>query len=53
LLDAPLRCAWARRIAPAPFPNRERLLRDCARPPFALERLELLDADHLVYRLPN
>ncbi len=47
------RCAWARRIAPAPFRNRERLLRYCARPPFALERLELLDADHVVYRLPK
>jgi hypothetical protein len=31
----------------------ERLLRYCARPPFALERLELLDADHVVYRLPK
>jgi len=31
----------------------ERLLRYCARPPFALERLERLDAEHLVYRLPK
>jgi len=29
----------------------ERLLRYCARPPFALERLELLDAERVVYRL--
>ena len=29
----------------------QRLLRDCARPPFALERLELLDAERVVYRL--
>jgi len=28
-------------------------LRYCARPPFALERLELLDAERVVYRLPN
>jgi hypothetical protein len=31
----------------------ERLLRDCARPPFALKRLERRDADHAVYRLPK
>jgi hypothetical protein len=31
----------------------ERLLRYCARPPFALERLELLDAERVVYRLPK
>jgi len=31
----------------------ERLLRYCARPPFALERLELLGHDQLVYRLPK
>ena len=31
----------------------ERLLRYCARPPFALERLELLDAERVVYRLPR
>ena len=47
------RCAWARTIAPAPFPNWERLLRYCARPPFVLERLELLDVDRVVYRLPK
>lgn len=28
-------------------------LRYWARPPFALERLELLDAEHVVYRLPK
>jgi hypothetical protein len=31
----------------------ERLLRYGARPPFALERLELLDAERVVYRLPK
>ena len=31
----------------------ERLLRYCARPPFALERLELIDAERVVYRLPK
>ncbi|MGB5736582.1 MAG: transposase [Thiohalocapsa sp.] len=46
------RRASVRRIAPAPFRNRERLLRYCARPPFALERLERLDAERVVYRLP-
>ena len=28
-------------------------LRYCARPPFALERLELLDAERVIYRLPK
>jgi hypothetical protein len=31
----------------------ERLLRYCARPPFALERLESVDEQHLLYRLPK
>jgi len=31
----------------------ERLLRYCARPPFALERLELLEDERVVYRLPK
>ncbi len=31
----------------------ERLLRYCARPPFALERLESLDEQRLLYRLPK
>jgi hypothetical protein len=31
----------------------ERLLRYCARPPFALERLERIDAQRLLYRLPK
>jgi len=31
----------------------ERLLRYCARPPFALEHLHPLDADHLVYHNPK
>jgi len=31
----------------------ERLLRYCARPPFALERLEAIDAHRLMYHLPK
>jgi Putative transposase len=31
----------------------ERLLRSCARPAFALERLEQLDAHRLLYHLPK
>ena len=31
----------------------QRLLRYCARPPFALERLEQLADDALIYRLPK
>ncbi len=31
----------------------ERLLRCCARPPFALERLAAIDAQRLIYRLPK
>jgi hypothetical protein len=31
----------------------ERLLRYCARPPFAAERLEALDAQRLIYHLPK
>jgi len=31
----------------------ERLLRYCARPPFALEHLHLLDAEHLIYHNPK
>ena len=31
----------------------ERLLRDCARPPFALERLELIDEQQVIDRLPR
>lgn len=31
----------------------ERLLRYCARPPLALARLERLDAERVVYRLPK
>jgi hypothetical protein len=30
-----------------------RLLRYCARPPFALERLEAIDAQRLMYHLPK
>ncbi len=33
--------------------GRERLLRTCARPPFALERLAAIDAQRLIYRLPK
>ena len=31
----------------------ERLLRYCARPPFALEHLQQLDAEHLIYHSPK
>jgi hypothetical protein len=31
----------------------ERLLRYCARPAFALERLQQIDAEHLVYESPK
>ena len=37
------------RIEGADLAGRERLLRYCARPPFALERLHQHDAEHLVY----
>ena len=47
------RCAWPRTIAPGPIRKRGRLLRYCARPPFALERLELLDAGPADYQLPK
>jgi hypothetical protein len=46
-LDAAVRVA-----APARA-SLERLLRYCARPPFALERLALRDAEHVGYRLPK
>jgi len=46
-LDAAVRVGAHERAGP------ERLLRYCARPPFALERLELLDAERVVYRLPK
>jgi hypothetical protein len=41
------------RIAAADRAGRERLLRYCARPPFALERLRELDCDRLVYDHPK
>lgn len=34
-------------------PGLERLLRYCARPPFALEHLQQRDAEHVVYRSPK
>jgi len=37
------------RIEAADRAGRERLLRYCARPPFALERLQQRDAEHLLY----
>ena len=37
------------RIEAADRAGRERLLRYCARPPFALERLRELDPEHLLY----
>jgi hypothetical protein len=41
------------RIEGADRSGLERLLRYCARPPFALERLEQLGHDQLVYRKPQ
>ncbi len=41
------------RIAAADRAGRERLLRYCARPPFALERLRQLDGEQLSYDHPN
>lgn len=34
------RCAWVHAIAPGLTRNKKQLLRHCARPPFALARLE-------------
>jgi hypothetical protein len=41
------------RIAATDRADRERLLRYCARPPFALDRLRELDPEHLVYDPPK
>jgi hypothetical protein len=41
------------RIEAADRAGRERLLRYCARPPFALERLRELDCEHLIYDPPK
>ncbi len=41
------------RIAANDRPGLERLLRDCARPSFAADRLEELDAQRLIYHLPK
>ncbi len=41
------------RIAGRDRPGLERLLRCCARPPFALERIEQVNEDRIVYRLPR
>jgi hypothetical protein len=41
------------RIEAADRAGRERLLRYCARPPFALERLRELDCEHLIYDHPK
>jgi hypothetical protein len=46
-LDASVRIEGADRV------GLERLLRYCARPPFALERLEQITDDQLVYRFPK
>lgn len=46
-LDATVRIEGADRA------GLERLLRYCARPPFALEHLHALDAEHMVYHNPN
>ena len=41
------------RIAGADRAGRERLLRYCTRPPFALEHWHQHDAEHLLYRIPK
>jgi Putative transposase len=41
------------RIEGADRTGLERLLRYCARPPFALEHLQQRDTEHLVYRNPK
>ena len=41
------------RIEGTDRPALERLLRYCARPPFALEHLQQLDAEHLAYHSPK
>jgi hypothetical protein len=41
------------RIEAADRAGRERLLRYCARPPFALDRLRELDREHLIYEPPK
>jgi hypothetical protein len=41
------------RIAARDRAGLERLPRYCARLPFALERLDLVDVQHVVYRLPR
>ena len=41
------------RIAAADRAGRERLLRYCVRPPFALQRLRELDCEHLIYDHPK
>jgi hypothetical protein len=41
------------RIAAADRVGRERLLRCCARPPFALDRLRELDREHFIYDHPK
>ena len=41
------------RIAAADRAGRERLLRYCARPPFALDRVRELDSEHLIYAPPK
>ena len=41
------------RIEAADRAGRERLLRYCARPPFALDRLRELDCEHLIYDNPK
>jgi len=41
------------RIAAADRAGRERLLRYCTRPPFALDRVRELDSEHLIYAPPK
>ena len=45
--------AAAVRVEGADLAGRERLLRYCARPPFALDHVHQHDAEHLVYPIPK
>jgi len=47
------RCPGCEQAAARDRAGLERLLSDCARPPFALERLDRIDDQRVVYRLPH
>ena len=47
------RCPGCEQAAARDRAGLERLLRYCARAPFALERLERIDEQHVIYRLPR